>query len=472
MAEAGKKFGQAGAQKAASKGAELGAEAAAKGAEAGANAAAATVKAGVEGGKAVAEIATGTAAGGPWGAVIAAAWSMRHTLFKVLIFLCLALMFLVALVVNLPTIVFNSIFHTDPTTVNLSEPADMYIQFEELSGIVSDCVTAGYDYAIEEVGRIIADGGYDYEYSMEALINYGLTSADYDTCYILAAYSMSMEQRGTTRQDMINKLEAVKSLMFPVTYVPKSTTITVPAADEDSEPTVETIYYVECTIHPFDQSVILAAFSINTDAQYNQFSITCGEAIHNMATALKLTMYGTVTGGSVPPITDVELASFIANLTCSDTRKSLMNAALSLVGRVPYFWGGKSAAGWNDEWNTPKLVTSAGSSSTGTIRPYGLDCSGFTDWVYKTALGTSLHAGSANQWDNSTAISKEQLLPGDLGFMAAPGTVAVNHVLMFAGKDASGNLLWVHCSSGSGVVLNSPSYVKFYRRPIGVDWGD
>ena len=472
IADAGKQFSQAGAQQAASKGAELGAQAAAKGAEATANAAAATVKAGVEGGKAVAEIATGTAAGGPWGAVIAAAWAMRHTLFKILIFVCLMLMFLGAMVVSLPSILFNSIFRTDPATVDPAASTDMYVQFEELSVIVSGCVTAGYDYAMAEVERIIADGGYNYEYSMEALINHGLTSAEYDTCYVLAAYSMSMEQRGTTRPDMINKLGAVKSQMFPVTYVVKETTITIPAEDEDSEPVTETISFVECTIHPFDQSVIISAFAIDTSAVYSQFNITCGEAVSNMAMSLKLTMYGTITGGSVPPITDTELAAFLASLDCSETRKKLMEAALSLVGRVPYFWGGKSAAGWNDEWNTPKLVTSAGSSSTGTIRPFGLDCSGFTDWVYKTALGVSLHAGSWSQWDTSTAITKDQLLPGDLGFMAQPGTVAVNHVLLYAGKDAGGNLLWVHCASGTGVILNSPTYVKHYRRPNGVDWGD
>lgn len=53
-----------------------------KGAEATANAAAATVKASVEGGKAAAEIAAGTAAGGPWGAILSAAWAMRHTLSR------------------------------------------------------------------------------------------------------------------------------------------------------------------------------------------------------------------------------------------------------------------------------------------------------------------------------------------------------------------------------------------------------
>lgn len=143
---------------------------------------------------------------------------------------------------------------------------------------------------------------------------------------------------------------------------------------------------------------------------------------------------------------------------------------MSLVGKVPYFWGGKSAAGWNDEWNTPKLVTSTGSNSTGTIRPYGWIAPGLPNWVYKTALGVSLYAGTWNQWDNTYAITEDELLPGDLGFMAAPGTVPVNHVLIYAGVGDNGEQMWVHCSSGSGVVLNSPDYVTQYRRPANVDF--
>ena len=42
-----------------------------------ANTTAAVAQASVEGGKAVAEVATGTAAGGPWSAIIAAAWALR-----------------------------------------------------------------------------------------------------------------------------------------------------------------------------------------------------------------------------------------------------------------------------------------------------------------------------------------------------------------------------------------------------------
>lgn len=461
-------FGQ-GIQKAAEAAKQLSGASAHAAGEATANAAAATVKAGVEGGKAVSEIAAGTAAGGPVGAILSAAWSMRHTLFKVLVALCLFLLFIVVAVVSLPSVVMNNIFRTDPSSVDPNAPTELSASFDDVAAAVSDSVQAGYDAALEKVARIIAAGNYDYALSMDALINYALTSTDYDTCYILASYSASMRQRGTTKVDLQGKLEAVAGQMFPVTSRVRSTTVTTTGADGTE--VTSTIYYVECTIHPFDQGVIVTAFGLDTSAPYDQFTdTTYGDAILNMSNSLKMTMYGTLGSGMVPPITDTELNAYLAGLECSGTRRELMRVALSLVGRVPYFWGGKSPPGWNEAWNTPRLVTSAGSSSSGTIRPYGLDCSGYTDWVYKTALGATLYEGSRSQWDNSYAITKDELLPGDLGFMAVPGDVPINHVLLYAGKDADGALLWVHCSSGyGGVALNAPTYVTQYRRVNGLD---
>ena len=442
-----------------------------KAAEAGANAAAATVQSGAETGKAAANIAAGTAAGGPWGAILSAAWAMRNTLFKLVVCLCLFLCFLIALIVSLPSIVTNNIFHTDPTTVDLNAPTDLVGNFDDVSATITSCVQAGYDAALSRVAAIIADGGHDYELSMQALINYGLQSSDYDICYTLAAYSASLEQRGTSKLDLEAKLLAVAEQMFPVTYTTDTAAVTTSVTTAAGTELVESqVSYAICTIHPFDQSVILTAFQVDTNATYSQFQITTGEAIFNMSNALKMTMYGSLENGMVPPITDAELNAYLASLTCSETRKELMRVALSLVGRVPYFWGGKSAPGWNENWNKPRLVTAAGSSSTGTLRPYGMDCSGYTDWVYQTALGVTLYEGSRTQWDNSYAITEAELLPGDLGFMAVPGTVPVNHVLLYAGKDASGNMLWAHCSSGyGGVAMNSPDYVTQYRRVTGVD---
>ena len=61
----------------------------------------------------------------------------------------------------------------------------------------------------------------------------------------------------------------------------------------------------------------------------------------------------------------------------SPEREAVVRAACSLVGKVNYFWGGKSLViGWDARWGELRQVTAAGSSTTGTYRPYGMDCSG------------------------------------------------------------------------------------------------
>ena len=551
-------FGQAAgkaaqAAKQASK--EAAKQAAAKGAEATANAAANTVKAGVEGGKAVAEIAAGTASGGPWGAIISAAWAMRHTLYKILICICLVLVFLIVMIASLPSIIWDYLISGgDDPAFSTANAASVVVAYDELTDDVTALVDTGYNQALASVESIIQNGGYDYDLSMQALINYAQSSAGYDVSYILAAYSASLQQQNTSTSDMLSKLGNVTGQMFPITseekelertvpvsystykaktvtvvtavqvngvvngvtrytytteqrtyYLPdevkesetaitvpkyKAVTVTVPTysggvisgtksatyyeadGEETLEPTTEIIKYVECTIHPFDNSVIASAFGVDMSAQYPGATITYGEVTQNMANSLKMTIYGTLGSGTVVPLTDAELIAFVNMQNCNATRKHIITTGLALVGKVPYFWGGKSAAGWNDEWNTPKLVTAAGSSSSGTIRPFGLDCSGFSDWTYKTALGISLQAGTGGQWENSTAITAEELLPGDLGFLMESDGSGWNHVLIFAGYAADGTRMWVHSAGGTGVVFNSPSYegsLKL-RRPKNVDF--
>ena len=520
------------------------------------NGAAALVQSGIKSGKAVSEIAAGTAAGGPWGAILSAAWSLRHTLFKILACLCVLLLIFVILIVSIPSVVLNGVFGLNGSIVDMDNPMSMMQSYEEMSAEVSAAVNRGYQVALDRVDQLIQDGGYDYELSIESLIDEAKSASGFNAAYVLAAYSASMLQQGTSADDMTAKLDAVAEQMFPISseekekervipltyttyrevtvtvvygqtfigivngqmqfrydvavrggyYEPDgsvttlepvtttayraedvtvpvytdgrisgttSATYYVPDGTETLTPSTETVVYLECTIHPFDQDVVLDAFGIDPDAPYDNFGITYGEAISNMATVLQKTLYGAQggsQGGESVPLTDEELIAFVERQNCNETRKHILSTALSLVGKVPYFWGGKSDAGWNDEWNTPKVVTATGSSATGTILPYGLDCSGYTDWVFKTAMGVSIKAGSWNQWDNSYAITEAELLPGDLGFMAVPGTVPVNHVLIYAGKNEDGAQMWVHCTSGSGVVLNSPDYVEYYRRPSNVDF--
>ena len=147
-------------------------------------------------------------------------------------------------------------------------------------------------------------------------------------------------------------------------------------------------------------------------------------------------------------------------------RKAVVETAVQLVGRVSYFWGGKSLTlGWDDRWGVPTEVTAAGSGSTGTIRPFGLDCSGFVDWTFYNATDGSYYpgrgGGAATQHSYCTNIAWSDAQPGDLVFYPDD-----SHVGIVGGKDADGNLLIVHCSGGAnGVVITGAAGFTSVARP-------
>ena len=109
-------------------------------------------------GGAAAEVAAGSAAG-PWGALLAAAWASRHTLFKVLVCACLGLLIIIILIISLPSIVSNGIFGLDG--VQPADDATLLATYNEMAGVVDDAVDDGYDQALAEVESIITSGGYD-----------------------------------------------------------------------------------------------------------------------------------------------------------------------------------------------------------------------------------------------------------------------------------------------------------------------
>ena len=148
-------------------------------------------------------------------------------------------------------------------------------------------------------------------------------------------------------------------------------------------------------------------------------------------------------------------AALLRNLPedLSPEREAVVRSACSLVGKVNYFWGGKSLMiGWDARWGEVRQVTAAGSSTTGTYRPYGLDCSGFVDWVFYNQSGGSYvigHGGGATmQHSYCTDIAWADAQPGDLVFY--PDN---SHVGIVGGRNANGELLIVHCASGYNNVV-------------------
>ena len=163
-----------------------------------------------------------------------------------------------------------------------------------------------------------------------------------------------------------------------------------------------------------------------------------------------------------------DTAALIRNLPedLSPEREAVVRTACSLVGKVNYFWGGKSLViGWDARWGELRQVTAAGSSTTGTYRPYGLDCSGFVDWVFFNQSGGSYvigHGGGATmQHSYCTDISWADAQPGDLVFY--PDN---SHVGIVGGRDANGELLVIHCASGyNNVVITGKEGFTSVGRP-------
>lgn len=151
----------------------------------------------------------------------------------------------------------------------------------------------------------------------------------------------------------------------------------------------------------------------------------------------------------------------------SKERRAVVEQALSLVGKVNYFWGGKSLAfGWDDRWGQLAKVTADGSSTTGTYRPYGLDCSGMVDWAFYNATDGSYvighGGGAATQHRYCTPIRWEDAQIGDLAFYPDD-----EHVGIVAGWDKDGSIQIVHCASSyNNVVITGKEGFAAVGHPI------
>ena len=153
----------------------------------------------------------------------------------------------------------------------------------------------------------------------------------------------------------------------------------------------------------------------------------------------------------------------------SEERVNVISAAYSLVGKVGYFWGGKSAVlGVDPSWGVTEMVSAEGSKSTGTLRAYGLDCSGFVTWAVingyqNQGMQDVVGDGTSDQWEKANVVSEADAQPGDLVFQKGPEAGSDNHVGILCGKTDAGDWIAVHCSSGKNGVTVGEAYSASFR---------
>lgn len=153
----------------------------------------------------------------------------------------------------------------------------------------------------------------------------------------------------------------------------------------------------------------------------------------------------------------------------SEERVNVISAAYSAVGKVGYFWGGKSTAiGEDPSWGSAAQVSAPGSRSTGTIRAYGLDCSGFVTWAvingyHNQSMQSYIGDGTTDQWVKANVVSEADAQPGDLVFQRGPEAGIDNHVGIICGQTDAGDWIVVHCSSGKNGVTVGEAYSASFR---------
>lgn len=175
-------------------------------------------------------------------------------------------------------------------------------------------------------------------------------------------------------------------------------------------------------------------------------------------------------------LTDAEIEEMLeANEYSCIEEQILVESAVSLVGDVRYFWGGKCySVGRDSKWGVPHRVSSPGHETSGTEIPFGLDCSGYVAWCFiqvckdKNLVLDELGEGTWFQWENSEDIGGiENARLGDFAFVNAyPGNKG-NHVGIIVGFDENGQPLIAHCSDTIDIVCVSTcgTDFKYFRRP-------
>lgn len=237
------------------------------------------------------------------------------------------------------------------------------------------------------------------------------------------------------------------------------------------KPTVRTVKYADVTLSPFKNEDVYTMFDVDPDGIYMDGYETTNRQIiearmrmiENIVNDILTTAHSSYGGQG---LTQEEIEQYLANLPegTSGNRKEVIKTALTLVGMVPYYYGGKAHnTGWNDNWWSDCAPDLKGRTK------WGLDCSGYVQWCFATA---GFNGGSLDSALASTAsisqlqyIEKDDLLPGDIGLIYQGDS---KHTGIYMGNDT-----WIHCSSSGTVVIsqnyNFPIYKRYHPSEMGQD---
>lgn len=395
-------------------------------------------------------------------------------------------------------------------TINYVDSVDAYFEKrDQLLALYAD-IKSTHEETIkqltDDLKEEIADGEYDYDLTFESLNENGDPLQSIDYTGTLSIYMACKEYRKSNHLGLLTTFSDIPLLTLsstpafieetvPVrvtnyakqengTYLPQSTRYTtkkecIPEytknADGSYTDTGSTITVAPKTVRtPY----LKAQITVNVSAIYDSMEVD-EEKVADRVDQIKeyleyfVTNEGITFGNDTPlsyeEAKSAEMDAYLDNVrkqlveevdhtscktwtTANEARIALIETASSLVGRVPYLWGGKSRkAGYDETW--------------WTVRPdgtqNGLDCSGFVQWVYRTSGFSEdiwkMLSSTSQILQSCETISKDELLPGDIGLLNYGDSV--NHCGIYLGDDT-----YIHCSSGKKTVTISKFPFTVFKR--------
>ena len=124
----------------------------------------------------------------------------------------------------------------------------------------------------------------------------------------------------------------------------------------------------------------------------------------------------------------------VETIDIDNPRYQLVTKAKSLIGS-PYRYSGSTAKGF--------------------------DCSGFTQYVYKSALDIKLKRSSDGQATLGKKVKPKNAIPGDLIFFKKKGKIF--HVALIV-ENKSDKLIVIHATSSKGVILEDLNKSQYWKQ--------
>ena len=164
----------------------------------------------------------------------------------------------------------------------------------------------------------------------------------------------------------------------------------------------------------------------------------------------------------VEPLTQEEINYYLSRLdkNLTKNRLAVIETALRSVGRIPYYYGGKTS---RFGYETNNFGIKVPADYKGRCLK-GLDCSGWVNWVYGTTFNKYIikSEGTAKLATEGSKITRKDLLPGDI--IVRPGIDS--HVMMFLEWAPGGQMTVIHENGGvNNVSIGTfDAYYPYYRR--------